>query len=259
MTGVQTCALPISISRNDGTLKWKYHTDDSVQSAPTIDGDTLYVGSDDDNVYAININDGSLKWKFTTGDDIKSSPAIWDSKVYVGSDDSQVYALDAQNGAEVWEYNAGSSVSSSPSLDQRQSTLYVGTEDGDLLALDMRDGLKKWNKTIASEVNSTPSIFGNNIAVSTTSGSVEIFNKFTGEGTWSFNPGYLPNVSGSMMSPVTSGGSLFVAADDGNVYSIDTDEKAAPLSPYTAYYVVAIVVIIAAAAVIRKVMKGKKQ
>ncbi|MEF8847384.1 MAG: PQQ-binding-like beta-propeller repeat protein, partial [Candidatus Paceibacterota bacterium] len=51
-----------------GTLKWKYKTGDSVYSSPAISSDgTIYVGSHDDHLYAIN-PDGTLKWKIERGD-----------------------------------------------------------------------------------------------------------------------------------------------------------------------------------------------
>ena len=101
--------------------------------------------------------------------------------MYIGSNDNQVYALNIEDGSEKWSYNAGSAVISSPSIDEKQSTLYVGTEKGKLYALDTRDGLKKWDVKIGSALHGTPSIFGNNIAVGTQSGEMLTFNKFTGK------------------------------------------------------------------------------
>jgi len=53
----------------------------------------VYVGSRDDNLYAVN-PDGTEKWSFSTGDDVRSSPAIGsDGTVYVGSEDNNLYAI----------------------------------------------------------------------------------------------------------------------------------------------------------------------
>jgi outer membrane protein assembly factor BamB len=74
--------------------KWSFTTGDSVFSSPAIGADgTIYVGSGDNNLYAIN-PDGSQKWSFTTGDWVDSSPAIGaDGTIYVGSDDGKLYAI----------------------------------------------------------------------------------------------------------------------------------------------------------------------
>ena len=77
-----------------GALKWKYAMGDSVGSSPAIGSDgTVYVGSFDNNLYAIK-PDGSLKWKYAIGDAVVSSPAIGsDGTVYVGSWDWNLYAI----------------------------------------------------------------------------------------------------------------------------------------------------------------------
>ena len=60
----------------DGTLKWAYTTGDSVWSSPAIGSSgTIYVGSYDGKLYAINPN-GSFKWAYAAGDWVHSSPAI---------------------------------------------------------------------------------------------------------------------------------------------------------------------------------------
>jgi hypothetical protein len=66
-----------------------------VYSSPAIGADgTVYVGSYDTKVYALDGATGQKRWEFTTGDWVYSSPAIGaDGTVYVGSDDNKVYAL----------------------------------------------------------------------------------------------------------------------------------------------------------------------
>ena len=58
------------------SAKWVFPTGGSVFSSPAIGADgTLYVGSSDGNLYAIN-SDGTQKWAFLTGGSVSSSPAI---------------------------------------------------------------------------------------------------------------------------------------------------------------------------------------
>ena len=55
--------IPSETNTNNqsGSLKWKYKTDDFIESSPAIDSNgTIYVGSYDNHLYAIN-PDGSLK------------------------------------------------------------------------------------------------------------------------------------------------------------------------------------------------------
>jgi len=86
---------PKSAVRKPGTVLWVLKTGDKVRSSPAIGSDgTVYVGSYDNKVYALDGKSGAKKWEFETGDYVWSSPAIGsDGTVYVGSYDNKVYAL----------------------------------------------------------------------------------------------------------------------------------------------------------------------
>jgi outer membrane protein assembly factor BamB len=58
-------------------------------------GGTVYVGSQDGQVYALDATTGSLRWSYPTGGPVYSGPAVAGGTVYVGSDDHKVYALSA--------------------------------------------------------------------------------------------------------------------------------------------------------------------
>ena len=75
-------------------LMWSFTSGDWVYSSSAIGADgTIYVGSLDNDLYAIN-PDGSEKWRFTTGERVYSSPAIGaDGTIYVGSYDHKLYAI----------------------------------------------------------------------------------------------------------------------------------------------------------------------
>jgi PGF-CTERM protein len=72
---------------------WNYTTGSEVYSSPAVANGTVYVGSSDSNVYALNASTGKLTWSFTTGDWVLSSPAVANGVVYVGSVDGNVYAI----------------------------------------------------------------------------------------------------------------------------------------------------------------------
>ena len=78
----------------------------SCSSSPAVGADgTIYVGSDDGNLYAVN-PDGSQKWKwFETSFpySVRSSPAVGaDGTIYVGSD-VVLYAVNL-DGSQKWKF-----------------------------------------------------------------------------------------------------------------------------------------------------------
>ena len=66
----------------------------------------VYVGSYDQNVYALNANTGALLWKYKTANFIESSPAVANGVVYIASNDpdDNLYALDANTGTLLWKH-----------------------------------------------------------------------------------------------------------------------------------------------------------
>ena len=87
----------------------------------------VYVGSGDNNIYALNASTGTVVWSYTTGGDVASSPAVADDMVFAGSYDGKVYALNASNGALWWSYLTGDMVVSSPAV--ANGVVYVGSYD----------------------------------------------------------------------------------------------------------------------------------
>ena len=101
-------------------------------------GSTVYVGSDDDKVYALDAATGQLRWSYTTGDEVVSGPAVAGGTVYVGSDDDKVYALNAATGHLRWSYTTGGVVVSGPAV--AGGTVYVGSDDHKVYALNAATG-----------------------------------------------------------------------------------------------------------------------
>ena len=93
-------------------------------SSPVVGPDgTIYVGSHDYKLYAINPN-GTKKWEYLTGGIVNSSPAIGnDGTIHVGSFDKNLYALDA-DGKKKWNFFMDDVVHSSPVIGN--GVVYVG-------------------------------------------------------------------------------------------------------------------------------------
>ena len=91
------CSSALGQELEPGDKIWSFKTGGWVTS-PAIESDgTIYVGSDDNNLYAIN-PDGSKKWAYATNGVVYSSPAIGsDGTLYFGSDDGYFYAIKTSN------------------------------------------------------------------------------------------------------------------------------------------------------------------
>ena len=145
----------VTVAAN-GSFKWSFTTGGSIYSSPAIalDG-SIYFGSDDRKLYALN-PDGSEDWNYTTGGMVRSAPAIGaDGSIYFGSNDNKLYALNP-DGSENWNYPTGGVVRSSPAL-AADGSIYFGSADGKLYSLNP-DGSEDWNYTSGSAIHSAPTI-----------------------------------------------------------------------------------------------------
>src|SRR5260370_36616942 len=88
-------------------IKWKFHTTGRVIASSAVAGGTVYVGSTDGSLYALDLDTGTPKWKFNTKARITSSPAVSGGIVYFESYDGKFYALDAISGQKKWEFQTG--------------------------------------------------------------------------------------------------------------------------------------------------------
>ena len=69
---------------------------------PTVVDGTVYVGSDDGNLYALDAKTGTRQWSFSTGGLVRSSPVVVDGTAYFTSADDNLYAVDAETGQKEW-------------------------------------------------------------------------------------------------------------------------------------------------------------
>lgn len=169
-----------------GQVKWKFKTEgekhytgthlhylqpasesmpdpwDFYLSSPSVSNGTVYFGSSDGNVYALDALSGALRWKFKTGDVVHSSPAIADGTVYIGSWDTHLYAIDAETGKEKWRFKTGEDaeahnhvgIQSSPAV--VDGIVYFGSRDSYAYAVDGSTGKQIWKfSTDGSWVNNS--------------------------------------------------------------------------------------------------------
>ena len=165
--GTSSDTVTVTISAvAPGVELWSYVTSGSIgASSPAIGADgTVYIGSADDYLYALNPDDGSLKWRYQTGSDIVSSPTIGaDGTIYIGSYDSHLHAIDSDIGSIQWIYLTADWVASSPAI-SNDGTVYIGSSDSHLYAIappsdDSQSGVLLWTYQTANEIfYSSPAI-----------------------------------------------------------------------------------------------------
>lgn len=196
--------------------RWQVETDGAVSSSAAVVDDTVYVGDDRGNFYALAVSDGSVRWQFQAGGQIASSPAVVDETVYFGSRNNTVYAVDRSDGTERWRFETEDQVTSSPTV--VDGTVYVGSHDFRLYALDARDGSQEWEAFAGNAISGTPAVVDGTVYVGSEDRSLYALGASEGELLWEFEAGG-ELVSAPAVDPER--GTVYVTTLTGVVYAVD--------------------------------------
>jgi eukaryotic-like serine/threonine-protein kinase len=201
-----------------GTVKPVLTTGSPINSSPVIVGSTLYIGSRDGNLYAMDIPSGSVLWKFKTGSWVESSAAVVNNVVYVGSNDGKMYALAADSGRKIWEYSSKFVIRSSPAV--AGGLLYFGSNDFCIHALKTDSGKQAWQVNANADVQSSPVVSEGILYVGTGSEYFYAIDALHGSVRNQFN-----SFKPVMSSPVVKDGVVYFCSSDGYLYAMDGQSK----------------------------------
>jgi outer membrane protein assembly factor BamB len=76
-----------------GEDAWSIRAERRILSAPVVAGDTVYFGSADGHLYAVDALNGAPRWKWRAMSPGRSSPAVLDGVVFFADADGWVYAV----------------------------------------------------------------------------------------------------------------------------------------------------------------------
>jgi hypothetical protein len=144
--GINGCGAGVP---RECTALWTATTGGQIFSSPAVANGVVYVGSDDDKLYAFDAagvtrcSGGTCLplWTGGTAGQVMSSPAVANGVVYVGSNDDKLYAFGvgcAGGGGScspLWSATTGGAVESSPAV--ANGVVYVGSYDKKLNAFSL--------------------------------------------------------------------------------------------------------------------------
>ena len=145
--------------KNGGKGLWSMKPDtdymedvyDFFLSAPATNGKSVFFGSSDSSIYALDASTGKLKWKFRTQGPVHGGAAYSNNTVVIGSWDTYIYALDANTGKLRWKFKTGTDTQYGGVLEGIQARpvvadgrVYVGARDAQFRAIDLATGQLIW-------------------------------------------------------------------------------------------------------------------
>ncbi|GAB3031178.1 CARDB domain-containing protein [Natronobiforma cellulositropha] len=203
--------------REGGERVWGVQTGGQIVSSPTIVDGLVYIGTLNNQLFAVDADTGEGVWGVTTDGPIYSSPTVADGTVYVGSMDGGLYALDASTGGLQWAYNTFQPITSSPTV--ADGTVYLG---GNVLyAIDAETGTNEWVFSREGAIDSSPTVVDGTVYVGAGAGADDEGHLYaidaqTGTEVWE-----LETDGDVLPSQTVADGTVYAGTAAGTLYAVD--------------------------------------
>jgi outer membrane protein assembly factor BamB len=223
--------------RNGGVI-WQVRPGGPLRGAPTVTGDTLYVMSQDNQIYSLKASDGKTNWSNAASLEIAgvfgtASPAFAQGTVVAGFSSGELNAYRYENGRLVWQdalarTSIRTSVSSLSDIDADavidNGQVFAIGQGGRMVALELNSGQRMWELNIAGI--STPWVAGDWVFVATDDGKLIAVARNSGKVRWinqlpQFERQKSKRGQITYRGPLLAGGRLILAGSNGTLINFD--------------------------------------
>lgn len=192
---------------------WEFECEDEVRGTPAFHEGSLYVGSYDNNLYALDASNGELKWKYATDGGIPGKPLIFENNIYFGSEDHRLHVISVRSGRVAWTYFTDGPVRGSPRI--AEGHVFIGSDDGHLHAVSTSGGRLSWKTEGGAPVRSTPFVSDEYVFFGSESGDFSCVD-FRGDAKWRFKA-----KRATTSSPILHDNVIYFGSMDSSLYALD--------------------------------------
>ena len=232
----------VALNAADGKEVWRAKPGGPLRGAPTIANGSLYVLSQDNQIFALGQDDGKVQWiqagtLETQGVFGVAAPAASQGSIVAGFSSGELNAYRYENGRVLWgdalsRTSITTSVSSLSDIDADpvidNGRVYAVGQGGRMVALDLSTGQRLWEQNFAGI--STPWVAGEWLFVVTDDARLVCLSRSNGKARWIAQLQRFSNdkkKKGNQVTwfgPVLAGGRLVLTNSLGRiVYASPTD------------------------------------
>lgn len=236
----------IAIDANTGAQVWKVKPGGPLRGAPTLAFGSVYVMTQDNQMFALAAADGKLVWNESgsttqTGLFGVASPAAGQGTLVAGYASGELVAYRYENGRTLWadalartsistEVGALSDIDADPIIDSGR--VYALGQGGRMAAYELVTGQRIWELNLAGV--STPAVAGEWVFTLTDDARLLAITRGNGRVRWIADLGQYRNVEKKKdpiywTGPVLAGNQLWVANSDGQIWRVSVGEGSASL------------------------------
>ena len=187
----------------------------------------LYAANGIGEVIALDASNGSQLWKVKPAGPLRGAPTVAFGSVYVMTQDNQIFALGAADGKLLWNESASTAQTgvfgvATPAAGQ--GTIIAGFSSGELIAYRYENGRSLWADALArtsistevgalTDVDADPIIDSGRVYALGQGGRMAAYELVTGQRIWELN---LAGIS----TPAVAGEWIFTLTDDARLLAI---------------------------------------
>jgi outer membrane protein assembly factor BamB len=180
----------VAIRVAGGRELWRFRGPAS-ESSPLVRDGTLYFGSWDHRLYALDVRGPKpkVRWTFRADNELNSAPAYASGTIYVGSTAGSLYAVDARTGKLRWRARSFSrflrgreEFYATPTL--AYGRVYAANTDGTVYAFGATTGRLLWARPVGTYVYTAPAVWQRKVYVGTYDGFFLALDAATGDVVW---------------------------------------------------------------------------
>jgi outer membrane protein assembly factor BamB len=156
--------LVAALRTKDGKIMWRRPLPSRTESSPLIEGNRLYLGSENGTVYALRASDGAVRWTFKASGAVKGGLAESDGRLFFGDYSGRVYAIRQASGGQLWKTGtqggrfglASGNFYSTPAV--AYGRVYIGNTDGRIYSFSATSGKLAWARKTGGYVYASPAV-----------------------------------------------------------------------------------------------------
>ncbi len=137
----------------DDQVAWQVKLPSPVLSGPVLANETLYVGTADGQLVAMNPADGTVRWQKQLSSSVDADMVVAGDRLLVRTLDSKLYAVRLNDGDILWqaEHEAPAlALQGEPAVTVAGPRLFVAWENGLVEGLALENGAGLWQQRIAT-------------------------------------------------------------------------------------------------------------
>ncbi|MCL2220010.1 MAG: PQQ-binding-like beta-propeller repeat protein [Chitinispirillia bacterium] len=155
---------------------WTFKTGGACISSPVTDGETVYIGSYDSTLYALDINTGKDIWRFKAGDEIEASPVIFGDAALIGDLGGNFFSVNRKDGTVNWRFKVRDKIAGSANIIEDKNFVIFGSYNDTLYCLNINDGQPVWKYASGSYINGTAATDGKRVVFGGCDAGLHVIN-----------------------------------------------------------------------------------